>query len=144
MIKTKVPRIKELCPDVGIAVSLDGLREVHDKVRGIKGSFEKFNQTVLILKELTIKSISSGLTISKYNYRQIGKVAELLNNLNIEFSCFLPDESSYYFENYGQRKFLLNKKIIKSTITSLRQFPDHYYMDNLRKFFKISYLPKHQ
>src|SRR3989344_7476050 len=50
----KVRKIMELCPKLVLnqLISLDGLYELHDKIRGFEGSFNKAIKTIEALKEL--------------------------------------------------------------------------------------------
>jgi MoaA/NifB/PqqE/SkfB family radical SAM enzyme len=62
-IPQKVDAICQSCPDsqVIINLSLDGVGEKHDTIRGIPGNFEKFEQNYQALRELKAKH--SNLTI---------------------------------------------------------------------------------
>jgi len=55
LLKKKLKQILKFCPDFGVSISLDGLEDVHDKVRGIKGAFNKFQASVKVVKDLKIK-----------------------------------------------------------------------------------------
>ena len=54
-IREGTERILRACPDSTVAVklSLDGLGQRHDELRGLPGSFEKFNETYEGLKNLS-------------------------------------------------------------------------------------------
>jgi len=70
-----VSRIEEMLrmdlPRLSITVSLDGYRELHDEIRGIKGNYDKAIDMFRRLKELQKKYnnlvVVFGYTISKYN-----------------------------------------------------------------------------
>jgi MoaA/NifB/PqqE/SkfB family radical SAM enzyme len=53
-IPDKVRRIAESCPDSQLIInlSLDGLGEKHDTIRGVAGNFEKFERTLTALLDL--------------------------------------------------------------------------------------------
>lgn len=130
LVKERLKEIKEFYPEVGLAVSLDGIGETHDKIRGVKGAFGKAIKTIEYAKGLGIESITSGMTILSSNHNQILKVAKLVESHGCEFSCFLPD-SSYYFYN-PNKSYQLSDEERKEVIEELRNFSYHYYMDNLR------------
>jgi MoaA/NifB/PqqE/SkfB family radical SAM enzyme len=70
--------------DLGIEkaqISLDGLKEKNDLIRGA-GTFDKIIESVDILKKFSIK-VSLSLTVSKYNKDDILKLTDLCKKLNI-------------------------------------------------------------
>lgn len=70
-----------------VGISLDGWKEVHDKFRGVKGSFEK----VIYAVEACIReNLKVGLrfTMSKLNAKEIPKVFDLVEELKIPRICF--------------------------------------------------------
>jgi MoaA/NifB/PqqE/SkfB family radical SAM enzyme len=82
-IKNWTPKIAEACVenDVSLVInlSLDGISELHDETRGIKGNWELAMKTLLALKELKGKyqSLTVGVhtVISKYNLHKLPEIA---------------------------------------------------------------------
>ncbi len=74
--------------ELNVSVSLDGLREKHDSLRGVRGSFDKAVDTLRELLEIEKKnsllSVSVCITITSQN---VGDIAELVgflkNDLNL-------------------------------------------------------------
>jgi MoaA/NifB/PqqE/SkfB family radical SAM enzyme len=124
--------ILEFCPEFGLAVSLDGVADTHDKIRGIRGTFNNALKTIKEAHELGVKRITTGMTLSCINYNQISKVKGIAEGLDTEFSCFLADEGDY-FDNLGGGSGALTQEMKKSIINDLKQFSHNYYMDNLRR-----------
>lgn len=66
-------RILDLCPgmDLGIDVSIDGIGEEHDRVRGVPGLFEKTVRTYRLLREMEAKrpnfNCNVEVTVSTFN-----------------------------------------------------------------------------
>jgi radical SAM protein with 4Fe4S-binding SPASM domain len=82
-----------------ITFSVDGPEEVHDYVRNVNGSFEKTRQNIALLNDLEKRSgniISKSIcfTISSYNYKALGKMADVARNLSISSMNIVP---YYYF-----------------------------------------------
>lgn len=69
-------------------VSLDGLEETHDRVRGLKGSFSRALETVHRLKALAARaegfSVSVGVAVQKQNLSEMAELIDLLGPLGIE------------------------------------------------------------
>lgn len=70
----QITALKNICKyfkkDFSVMVSLDGVGDVHDQVRGIKGNFEATTKVIAWLKEQSI-SFAFGATISKINASQV-------------------------------------------------------------------------
>jgi len=70
-------------PKVVITLSLDGYRELHDKVRGVPGNFDKVMEIARAFRELQKKysnlSFVFGYTISKFNLGQLEATYQAVN-----------------------------------------------------------------
>ena len=78
--------------------SVDGPEEVHDLVRGVKGSFQKTKANIALLDELEKNcenkiSKSVCFTISQYNYRSLGKMPDVVRDLGLRSINIVP----YYY-----------------------------------------------
>ena len=60
----KIVDIAKEFPDITIRVSVEGLPELNDRLRGIKNGFDRGMRTILRLKRLGIKDIGFAMTIS--------------------------------------------------------------------------------
>lgn len=81
-------------------ISLDGLEETHNNIRGTKDAFKKTIQTVMIIKRaFPRQAIELKMTIMKNNYFQINDVYLLALRLGCQFSCKPVD----MMENYTNR-----------------------------------------
>lgn len=67
-----------------INVSIDEIRERHDFIRGITGSYQKALETFKALKNLPVPNLSVGVhtVISRYNVERIPEIYEGLRSLN--------------------------------------------------------------
>ena len=70
-----------------VGISLDGLEEVHDKFRGVKGAFAKAMEAV---ENCQAEGIKVGLrfTINRLNAQEIPKVFDLVEEMRIPRICF--------------------------------------------------------
>jgi len=132
LIKEKLKQILSFYPEFQFAVSIDGPENIHDKIRGIKGAYKNAIKTIEIAKQLGIKRITTGMTISPNNYDQIEAAFQISKQLGTEFSCFLADKGDY-FDNVAENiSYDLTEEQKAIVIKSLKKFKYHYYMDNLR------------
>jgi 12,18-didecarboxysiroheme deacetylase len=70
-----------------VGISLDGWKEVHDKFRGVKGAFEKVISAVSACKKEILK-VGLRFTMSKLNAKEIPKIFDLVEELEIPRICF--------------------------------------------------------
>jgi len=69
-----------------VGISLDGLREVHDKVRGKKGAFDEALAGIRRCRDLGVK-VGVRFTLHRKNADQLAGVLDLLESENIPRFC---------------------------------------------------------
>jgi MoaA/NifB/PqqE/SkfB family radical SAM enzyme len=81
-IPKKVQQIAESCPESQLIInlSLDGVGEKHDRIRGVKGNFEKFERTLCSLIELrdSLSNLALGIhsVVSVFNVEDLDELIE--------------------------------------------------------------------
>ncbi len=70
-----------------VGISMDGLKEVHDRFRGVKGAFEKAMEAVENCKAEGIK-VGLRFTINKINASEIPGIFDLVEEYQIPRICF--------------------------------------------------------
>ncbi len=76
--------------DIGLSyvgISLDGLKEVNDRFRGVPGAFEQALEGIRNCREAGIK-VGLRFTVNKRNVDQVGPIFDLLCEENIPRVCF--------------------------------------------------------
>ncbi|TET46691.1 radical SAM protein [candidate division TA06 bacterium] len=102
-IERSMERIVHIDPRIGVGISIDGIGEVHDRTRGLKGAYEKAIQTLQVLKKLGIKNLRIAFTAVEDNIDQMKDVYDLSRRLEVEFSCVVAHDSDVYFKTSGLR-----------------------------------------
>jgi len=92
-----------------IQVSLDGLEEVNDQVRGVKGAYQKTIDLLKKLQELDVERLVS-FTINRLNYHQLGDCYELANHYGAEFSTRLAHLGGAYLNKQNRTLYEFEKK----------------------------------
>ncbi len=95
-------------PKVVVTVSLDGSKELHDKIRGVQGNYEKAIMNYKMLQELS-RSYSNlyyvfGYTLSRFN---AGQFKRTLNDVKNDVPGITPNDfhiniartSEHYYQN---------------------------------------------
>lgn len=86
-----------------VTVSLDGPKDLHDKLRGVKGSWENAIETFERLRRVFGLKTYLGMTLSKYNFDKMGQtVEEVKEKLSwISYSDFHINIAHYSSHFYG-------------------------------------------
>jgi radical SAM protein with 4Fe4S-binding SPASM domain len=86
-------------PKIGIRISIEGLSQKNDELRGRPGGFDKGLHTLLTLREMKVKDIGFGCTVSNNNSADMLDLYRLAKSLNMEFAT-AAFHNSYYFHKY--------------------------------------------
>ena len=97
-ILDRIDEIRGFHTNVGLGVSIDGLEETHDHIRGVQGMFDKGIETIQRLKEMGLSDLRIAMTIQKGNADQVTDVYELSRRLGVEFSVTMAHNSKIYFK----------------------------------------------
>lgn len=92
-------RIISLCkkyPDLGIRISLEGMQESNDKIRGIPDGYNRAINTLMALRDMGIKDIGFGTTIQDHNYQDLIKLYEKGEELGYEHATATLHNSHYF------------------------------------------------
>ena len=110
-IYRQMKKILEIDPNVGIAISVDGMEKVHNEIRGIDNGYQKVLKTIKNLKLLKIRSMKIAFTASRGNVKEMEKVYNLAQEQNLEFTCAVAQNSEHYFGATNQK--IQNEKDLK-------------------------------
>lgn len=92
----RIFKLAERFPAIGVRVSIEGLAEKNDDLRGRHGSFDRGLRVLLTLKEMGIKDIGYGCTVSNHNSEDMLWLYKLSKELGMEFAT-AAFHNSYYF-----------------------------------------------
>jgi 12,18-didecarboxysiroheme deacetylase len=70
-----------------VGISLDGMEEINDRFRGVKGAFRSALEGIENCKKAGIK-VGLRFTINKSNVAEISKIFKLLQEMDIPRACF--------------------------------------------------------
>ncbi len=98
----RVIALAEKFPNIGIRLSIEGMQATNDYLRGREGGFEKGVRTLRTLKEMGLKDIGFGITVSNHNSADMLNLYELSKELDMEFAT-AAFHNSFYFHKYDNR-----------------------------------------
>ncbi len=85
--------------NIGIRISIEGLPEANDELRGLKNGFDHGIRTLLELQRLGLKDIGFGITVSDRNAKDMIELYQLAKAMGLEFATAAV-HNSYYFHKY--------------------------------------------
>lgn len=95
-------RIIDLCkefPNVGIRISIEGLEETNNKIRGLDDGFNRGYSTLKKLVEMKHPDVGFGMTVQDANAKDLVSLYKLSDELNMEFATASLHNSFYFVEN---------------------------------------------
>lgn len=83
-------------PNIGIRVSIEGLSQLNDELRGRAGGFDRGLKLLFKLREMGVKDIGFGITVSNRNSQDMLQLYRLAKELKLEFAT-AAFHNSFYF-----------------------------------------------
>lgn len=83
-------------PQIGIRISIEGLKDKNDELRGRAGGFDKGLRTLRTLHEMGLRDIGFGCTVSNHNSADMLSLYHLSREMGMEFAT-AAFHNSYYF-----------------------------------------------
>lgn len=94
-------RIIDLCkefPNVGVRISIEGLEETNNAIRGLDDGFNRGYTTLKKLVEMNHPDVGFGMTVQDANAKDLVPLYELSNEMNMEFATASLHNSFYFVE----------------------------------------------
>lgn len=111
--KDRIIKLCEEFPKVGIRISIEGLEETNNKIRGLKDGYNKGYSTLKELVKMNHPDVGFGMTVQDANAKDLVALYEKANELNMEFATASLHNSFYFVEA---------KNIIKDRIMVGKEF----------------------
>ncbi len=109
-------KLAEKFPDIGIRVSIEGLSQLNDDLRGRAGGFDRGLKLLLMLRAMDIKDIGFGITISNHNSEDMLWLYKLAKELKMEFATAAFHNSFYFHKDDNQ---ITNKEVVTGHLKEL-------------------------
>ena len=123
-------------PKIGIRISIEGLSQTNDHLRGREGGFDTGLRTLLTLKEMGLKDIGFGCTVSNNNSRDMLALYDLAKSLGLEFAT-AAFHNSYYFHKDDNE--ITNRNAVTADFAELirRQLSEKHPKSWFRAYFNM-------
>lgn len=94
-------RIVDLCkefPEIGIRISIEGLEETNNSIRGLDDGFNRGYTTLKKLVDMGMKDVGFGMTVQDANAKDLVDLYKLSDEMNMEFATASLHNSFYFVE----------------------------------------------
>ena len=94
-------RIVDLCkefPQIGIRISIEGLEQTNNEIRGLQNGFQRGYSTLKKLREMGMKDVGFGMTVQDKNAPDLVPLYKISNEMGMEFATASLHNSFYFVE----------------------------------------------
>jgi MoaA/NifB/PqqE/SkfB family radical SAM enzyme len=105
-------------PQIGIRVSLEGLSQSSNSLRGLKKGFDYSMRTLIALADAGLKDLGFSITLSDENYQDLLPLYQFAKQLKWEFATAVV-HNSYYFHKLDNK--LEKKEEVKDEFFKLME-----------------------
>lgn len=109
-----------------VRVSVDGIEETHNRLRGTPNGFEKSIEGIKKLSKIAhnknkIVDIGINTTLSSLNIKEVPDLIKLCKDLNITWGLNILDENPYFFKDKNISSLRIkNEKLIDNMINYIK------------------------
>lgn len=97
IVMARVREILRFLPRIGVRISLDGVGEMHERIRRIPHGFEKVMATLRGCRAIGVRDLGLAYTMSAENVAHFMRVYDLARAEGVQFTCAVAQNSSFYF-----------------------------------------------
>ncbi len=97
-------RIVDLCkefPQIGIRISIEGLEQTNNEIRGLEDGFNRGYTTLKTLVGMGMKDVGFGMTVQDRNAPDLVPLYDISNELGMEFATASLHNSFYFVETHN-------------------------------------------
>jgi MoaA/NifB/PqqE/SkfB family radical SAM enzyme len=95
----KMVNLAKRFPGIGVRISIEGLPETNDRLRGITNGFDHGLRSLLELRALGMKDLGFGMTVSDVNAKDMIELYRLADSMGLEFATASTHNSYYFHKN---------------------------------------------
>ena len=95
-------KIIDLCkefPQIGIRISIEGLEQTNNSIRGLPDGYQKGLSTLKALRDMGMKDVGFGMTVQDANAQDLVALYKISDQMNMEFATASLHNSFYFVEN---------------------------------------------
>ena len=94
----RILKLAKRFPQVGIRISIEGLEQTNNEIRGLDDGFNRGYSTLKKLREAGMKYVGFGMTVQDRNADDLVPLYDLSDKLDMEFATATLHNSFYFVE----------------------------------------------
>ena len=101
LFATKTVAIVDLCkefPQIGIRISIEGLEQTNNEIRGLQNGYQRGYGTLKKLREMGMKDVGFGMTVQDKNAPDLVPLYKISDEMGMEFATASLHNSFYFVE----------------------------------------------
>lgn len=95
----RILKLAKRFPQVGIRISIEGLEQTNNEIRGLDNGFNRGYETLKKLRAMGMKDVGFGMTVQDRNAADLVPLYKLSDELDMEFATATLHNSFYFVEN---------------------------------------------
>jgi radical SAM protein with 4Fe4S-binding SPASM domain len=112
----RIIKLAKKFPKIGIRVSIEGLSQRNDDLRGRQGGFDNGLKVLLKLRSMGVKDIGFGITVSNQNSEDMLWLYRLAKEMKLEFATAAFHNSFYFHKDDNE---VTNREIVTNHFEEL-------------------------
>lgn len=112
-------RVVSLCkkyPQLGIRISIEGLEQINNEIRGLQNGYQRGYSTLKRLREMGMKDVGFGMTIQDKNASNLVSLYKISDKMGMEFATASLHNSFYFVE---EKNIIHDRPMVAKNIESL-------------------------
>ena len=85
-------------PQIGIRISIEGLEDTNNEIRGLQNGYQRGYGTLKKLREMGMKDVGFGMTVQDKNAPDLVPLYKISNEMGMEFATASLHNSFYFVE----------------------------------------------
>jgi MoaA/NifB/PqqE/SkfB family radical SAM enzyme len=97
LLPDRLGRLLAQTRDVAVRVSLDGIGDVHNRIRGVDGAYDKALESLRVSRDAGVDDLGVCATMSRLNTGTMGDIYDFTRREGIQFTLTVAHSSPVFF-----------------------------------------------
>jgi MoaA/NifB/PqqE/SkfB family radical SAM enzyme len=135
LLPDRLARLLAETENLAVRVSLDGIGDLHNRIRGIDTAYQRALESLKVCKKAGTRDVGISATMSKYNAGRIREIHDLARRQGVEFTFTVAHSSSFFFGDQRDREPHGQEAMADLTEMRSRLFDSWQVKDWFRAYF---------
>lgn len=135
LLPSRLERTLAECGDIGVRVSLDGIGEMHNRIRGVENAYDKAVDSLEVCKRAGVKDLGICATMTRENAGVIKDIQDFARTKGIQFTFTVAHSSPVFFGDQRDQEPESGQAIADMEVIRSRLFGSCHPKDWFRAYF---------